>query len=60
MYPLTVEIASLASQMEREQAALGARIAFQNLQIGVTALYLGYSVLTHNIRRFTRIPGLTP
>jgi predicted nucleic acid-binding protein len=33
-------------------------VPFADLLIGVTALSLGYSVLTINARHFARIPGL--
>ena len=59
VYPLTVEIAELAGRIEGEQAALGVSIAFEDLLIGATALHLGYAVLTHNVRHFQVIPGLT-
>jgi len=59
VHPVTVEIAELAGRIEGEQAALGASIAFEDLLIGATALHLGYGVLTHNIRHFQVIPGLT-
>jgi len=59
VHPVTVEIAELAGRIEGEQAALGVSIAFEDLLIGATALHLGYGVLTHNIRHFQVIPGLT-
>jgi predicted nucleic acid-binding protein len=36
----------------------GIRVALGDLLIGATALELGYSVLTSNIRHFEKIPGL--
>jgi len=59
VYPVTVEIAELAGRIEGEQAAAGVSIAFEDLLIGATALHLGYSVVTHNVRHFQVIPGLT-
>jgi predicted nucleic acid-binding protein len=59
VHPVTVEIAELAGRIEGEQAALGVSIAFEDLLIGATALHLGYGVLTHNVRHFQVIPGLT-
>jgi hypothetical protein len=53
-----VEIAELAGRIEGEQAAAGVSIAFEDLLIGVTALYLGYAVATLNVRHFQNIPGL--
>jgi predicted nucleic acid-binding protein len=34
-------------------------VPFADLLIGATALAIGYSVLTANLRHFQRIPGLT-
>ena len=59
VHPVTVEIAELAGRIEGEQAARGVSIAFEDLLIGVTALYLDYSVATTNVRHFQQIPGLT-
>ncbi|HEV2987299.1 MAG TPA: PIN domain-containing protein [Candidatus Angelobacter sp.] len=58
VYPVTTEIAQLAGRIEGEQAAIGISIAFEDLLIGCTALYLTYSVVTHNINHFQAIPGL--
>jgi len=41
-----------------EQAAQGTAIGFEDLVIGATALYLGYDVVTYNVRHFELIPGL--
>ena len=59
VHPVTVEIAELAGRFEGEQAARGVSIAFEDLLIGVTALYLDYAVATINVRHFQQIPGLT-
>lgn len=59
VHPVTVEIAELAGRIEGEQAARGISIAFEDLLIGVTALDLGYSVATANVRHFQMIPGLS-
>jgi len=56
--PYTVEIAELAGRVGGEQAKLGINIPFSDLLIGATALSLGYSVLTANLRHFRLIPGL--
>ena len=56
--PVTLEIAQLAGKIEGEQAAKGIGIPFEDLVIGSTALYLGFDVLTQNIRHFQLIPGL--
>ena len=57
--PVTLEIAQLAGRIEGEQAAKGIVIALPDLLIGVTSLYLGYSVATLNLRHFQLIPGLS-
>jgi tRNA(fMet)-specific endonuclease VapC len=59
VYPYTEAAALLAGQIDGEQAALGLAIPFPDLLIGATALSLGFSVLTANIRHFRLIPGLT-
>jgi tRNA(fMet)-specific endonuclease VapC len=56
---VTFEIAQLAGRIEGEQAAKGVVIALPDLLIGVTALYLGCSVATLNVRHFQSIPGLS-
>lgn len=59
VHPLTAEIAELAGRIEGEQAARGVSIAFEDLLIGATALWLGYPVATANLRHFQMIPGLS-
>ena len=58
VYPVTLEIARLAGKIEGEQAARGISIAFEDLLIGTTALYLGYAVATLDVQHFRLIPGL--
>lgn len=58
VYPLTLEIAQLAGRIEGEEAAKGNTIAFEDLLIGATALQVGFSVATRNLRHFQAIPGL--
>ena len=58
VYPMTLEIARVAGQLGGQQAALGNVLPFADLVIGVTALSLGYRVLTANARHFQRIPNL--
>ena len=58
VHPLTVEIARGVGRIEGEQAAQGNTIAFEDMVIGATALYLGFDVATINVRHFQRIPGL--
>jgi tRNA(fMet)-specific endonuclease VapC len=59
VYPYTKETAKLAGKIDGEQQAQGVVIPFGDLLIGATALSLGYSVLTINVRDFGRIPGLS-
>lgn len=59
VHPVTAEIAELAGRIEGEQAAHGVSIAFEDLLIGATALWLGYQVATSNLRHFQMIPGLS-
>ena len=59
VYPVTLEIAQLAGRVEGEQAARGVSIALEDLLIGATALHLGYSVATSNVRHFRLIPKLS-
>jgi predicted nucleic acid-binding protein len=59
VHPITQEIGELAGQIEGQQAAQGISIAFPDLLIGATALHLGYSVATLNVKHFQSIPGLS-
>jgi tRNA(fMet)-specific endonuclease VapC len=59
VHPMTLGIARLVDRIEGEQQAKGIQFAFEDLVIGVTALQLGYTVMTLNARHFQRIPGLT-
>ena len=58
VHPVTAAIALRAGQIDGENAAQGVRVALSDLLIGVTALELGFSVLTVNVRHFRLIPGL--
>jgi predicted nucleic acid-binding protein len=58
VYPVTVEIARTAGRIEGQQAALGFTLAFEDLAIGVTALQLGFDIVTVNEKDFQHIPGL--
>jgi predicted nucleic acid-binding protein len=49
----------LAGKLDGEQQSKGVIVPFADLLIGATALALGYSVLTVNVRHFERIPGLS-
>jgi predicted nucleic acid-binding protein len=59
VYPYTKETAMLAGKIDGEQQGQGVVIPFGDLLIGATALSLGFSVLTTNLRHFQKIPGLS-
>ena len=59
VYPVSVAIALRAGQLDGESQAQGLRFALPDLLIGVTALELGYSVGTANVRHFGQAPGLS-
>jgi predicted nucleic acid-binding protein len=59
VYPLTLEVAFLAGRIHGEQMARGVSIDFPDLIIGVTALHLGFDVVTLNVKHFKSIPSLT-
>jgi len=58
IHPITVPIALRTGRIDGENLARGVRIPLSDLLIGVTALELGYSVATANLRHFRLIPGL--
>jgi len=58
IHPVTVPLALRAGKIDGENQARGVRVALPDLLIGVTALELGYSVGTANVRDFQRVPGL--
>jgi predicted nucleic acid-binding protein len=57
--PITATIALRAGQIDGENQAKGVRLPLSDLLIGVTALELGYSVVTGNLRHFQLVPGLS-
>jgi predicted nucleic acid-binding protein len=57
-YPFTESIAFLAGRIDGEQQGKGVKIPYQDLLIGATALHLGYTVVTGNLRHFEMIPDL--
>jgi len=59
VHPVTVSIALRAGRIDGENTSVGIRLAISDLLIGVTALEIGYSVLTANVRHFQMVPGLT-
>lgn len=59
VYPYTEAAALIAGRINGEQMSKGIAVPFADLLIGATALSLGYSVLTANVRHFNLIPDLT-
>lgn len=59
IHPVTVPVALRVGQIDGENQAKGVRLPLADLLIGVTALELGYSVATANLRHFEMIPGLS-
>jgi len=58
IHPVNVSVALRTGQIDGENQARGIRIPLPDLLIGMTALELGYSVGTANLRDFRRVPGL--
>ncbi len=58
IHPVTVSIAVRAGEIDGVNTANGVGVALSDLLIGVTALEIGYSVATANVRHFQRIPDL--
>ena len=56
--PITVPIAFRAGRIDGKLQAEGKRVSLTDLLIATTALELGYSVATHNVRHFEMIPDL--
>jgi tRNA(fMet)-specific endonuclease VapC len=54
----TKSTAFLAGKLDGERRALGVTIPSMDLLIGATAIEIGYSVATLNLRHFQLIPGL--
>jgi tRNA(fMet)-specific endonuclease VapC len=59
VHPVTKEIARRAGRLDGALAKHGIQVASPDMLIGVTALELGYSLVTRNLRHFDRIPGLS-
>ena len=59
IYLLTVPVALRTGRLDGENQSRGLKIPLPDLLIGVTALELGYSVGTANLRHFQQIPGLS-
>jgi predicted nucleic acid-binding protein len=58
IHPVSAPIALRTGEIDGENQAKGIRLPLSDLLIGVTALELGYSVATGNLRHFQMIPGL--
>jgi tRNA(fMet)-specific endonuclease VapC len=56
--PFTKEMGELVARIDAEARKEGKVIPFADLQIGVTALQLGFEILTANVRHFEMIPDL--
>jgi tRNA(fMet)-specific endonuclease VapC len=56
--PYTRSTAVLAGKIDGQQRALGITIPLMDLLIGATALEIGFSLVTANLRHFQLIPGL--
>ncbi len=59
IHPVTVPVALRVGQIDGENQAKGVRLPLADLLIGVTALELGYTVATGNLRHFRHIHGLS-
>ena len=58
IHPYSSTTALLAGRIDGEQQNRGIVIPFVDLMIGATALEMGYSIVTTNIRHFRLIPNL--
>ena len=54
----TEDVAWIAGRVRAEQTAMGNMLPIAGSFIAATALALNFSILTHNLKDFTRIPGL--
>lgn len=59
VHTVTVPIALRTRQLDGENQAKGICLPLSDLLIGATALELGYSIATGNLRYFEMISGLT-
>jgi predicted nucleic acid-binding protein len=57
--PVTAEAALTAGEIDGINRSKGITLGFSDLLIGASALELGYSVATANVRHFQMIPGLS-
>ncbi len=56
--PFTRQMGTLAARINAEARKAGHSIDTADLLIGTTALHLGYSLATRNVRHFEMVPGL--
>ena len=59
VYPVTAALALRTGRIDGENQARGVRLPLSDLLIAVTALELGYTVATGNLRHFRVVPGLS-
>ena len=59
IHPVTVAVALRTGQIDGENQTKGIRLPLTDLLIGTTALELGYSLATGNLRHLQMIPGLS-
>ena len=59
VHPVTVPIAIRTGVLDGENQARGMRVPLPDLLIAVTALELGFSVGTANLRHFKQVAGLS-
>ena len=58
IFVFEVSMARIYAELWSDLSSRGIRIGAHDLMIGSTALSLGFSVATHNMRHFERIEGL--
>jgi len=58
IFVFEISMARIYAELWSDLSRRGIRIGAHDLMIGSTALSLGFSVATHNIRHFERIEGL--
>ncbi len=58
VHSFTIHLARTLGRIEAQESVRGNVLPFEDLAIGVTALHLGFDVVTRNERHFERIPGL--
>lgn len=56
--PYDLATARVHAHLSAQLAAQGRQVGTHDMQIAATAIAYGYSVLTHNLRDFRRIPGV--